>query len=201
MTQNGENAICTIDYYERRANEFARDTANADVSGILREFTALLPANATVLDWGCGTGRDSKHMSDMGLSVVSTDASPAMCNQARELFGIDARCEGFADLSEESEYDGIWACASLLHVGKYDLPAVLHKACLALKPQGVIYVSFKYGNYEGMRKGRWFTDLDEEALATLLQPEFDVIRMWVTNDVRPGRAGEKWLNCLSRKRS
>lgn len=82
-----------------------------------------------------------------------------------------------------------------------DLPAVLRKAHRAIKPQGVLYASFKFGSFEGMRKGRWFTDLNEEGIAELTGDDFDIERIWVTEDVRPEKKGEKWLNCLLRKRS
>lgn len=191
----------TTAYYDEHAGAFARETANADVSGILGEFIAVLPRGASVLDWGCGTGRDSRAMADAGLAVTSTDASSAMCAKAKELFGIDARRERFEELAAESAYDGIWACASLLHVSRADLPSLLQKAKRALRPNGVLYASFKYGNYEGMRGGRWYTDLDEGALAGLVEKDFETVRLWISDDVRPGRGSEKWLNCLLRKRS
>ena len=191
----------TLGYYNREADAFAHDTAQADVSELLAEFTTLLRPGATVLDWGCGTGRDSRAMLDMGLTVISTDASPAMCAKAAELFGVEVACESFDELTAKDEFDGIWACASLLHVKREDLPAVLRKAHGALKPQGVFYASFKFGSFEGMRKGRWFTDLNEEGIAELAGDDFDFERIWVTEDVRPERKGEKWLNCLLRKHS
>lgn len=201
MGQFSMDADSTLDYYERHVSAFADSTAGVDMSAILSEFALQLPEGATVLDWGCGTGRDSKALCNRGFNIVSTDASPSMCRMAKELFGVDARCESFGDLDEECVYDGIWACASLLHVLIADLPFVIEKARRALKQNGVFYASFKLGDFEGMRGGRWFSDLDERALKELLQPGFDVIRIWTTEDVRPERAGEKWLNSLSRKRS
>ena len=97
----------TLDYYEREADSFAQDTAHADVSEMLGEFTALLPEGASVLDWGCGTGRDSRAMLDMGLAVTSIDASEAMCEKAAELFGVEVTCERFEDLDAVDVFDGI----------------------------------------------------------------------------------------------
>ena len=200
-TPTNTEADQTLSYYEQHAAEFARDTAQADVGPILQKFTSMLSDGGSVLDWGCGTGRDSRALADAGLTVTSVDASPAMCQTARELFGVKARCERFVDLRAQAEFDGIWACASLLHVHKAELPSLLQRACAALKPKGVLYASFKYGNYQGMRGGRWYTDLDEAALKELALPCFDISELWVTADVRPGREDEKWLNCLLTKRS
>ena len=191
----------TLDYYESNAAKFRKDTADADMSEIMAEFTALLPEGGCVLDWGCGTGRDSRALLDMGYSVVSADASAEMRRVAEELFGIGIRREAFGELGEEGAFDGIWANASLLHVPKEELPGVFQIAHRALKESGVLYASFKLGGFEGMRNGRWLTDLGEESLSELLQPCFDIVQMRVTDDVRPERSGEKWLDSLSRRRS
>ena len=71
----------------------------------------------------------------------------------------------------------------------------------ALKPGGVIYTSFKYGDFEGIRNGRYFTDFTEEGFCSFMQP-IEGIRIedwWVSTDVRPGRGDERWLNLLLRE--
>ena len=105
-----------------------------------------------------------------------------------------------AELDEVDAYDGIWACASLLHVRPEELPDVLASAARALEEKGVLYCSFKFGDFRGYRGGRWFTDLEEGTLSVLLEPCFDVVRMWASPDVRPGRGEEPWLNCLATRR-
>ena len=62
----------------------------------------------------------------------------------------------FQELQEKEKYDGIWACASILHVPKIELADILQKMCNAVKVDGVIYISFKYGNFEGEQNGRFF---------------------------------------------
>lgn len=74
----------------------------------------------------------------------------------------------FQELSEVEKYDGIWACASILHTKRTELPDVLRKMCTATKNNGIIYVSFKYGDFEGKRNGRYFMDLTEESARELL---------------------------------
>ena len=190
----------TMDYYHRNAAGFVAGTVNASLDQSLTRFAELLPAGGCVLDWGCGSGRDSLALRKLGFEVTSADASPSMAAEALAATGTTVRVETFGELSEQAAYDGIWACASLLHVKPDDLPDVFERAARALKDGGVLYCSFKYGRFEGYRNGRWFTDLDEDALSALLAPRFRDLALWRTADVRPGRGDELWLNCLAAKR-
>ena len=105
------------------------------------------------------------------------------------------------DRSFDNEFDGIWACTSLLHVGSKQLPDIMKKMYTALKKDGVIYVSFKYGTFEGERDGRYFTDLTENTFAELIREikELRIEEVWTSTDVRPGREEQKWLNIILRK--
>ena len=108
----------------------------------------------------------------------------------------------FQDLCEKEKYDGIWACASILHLNMKDLKDVFLKMITALKFNGIIYTSFKYGNLEGNRSGRYFTNMDEAKFADFIDKydNITVEELWVTADVRPGRSEEKWLNLILRKK-
>ena len=107
----------------------------------------------------------------------------------------------FQELDDFEKYDGIWACASILHVSKDALPDVLMRMYRAVKPGGIMYISFKYGTFSGMRNGRYFTDFTEETFRAFLDecPGFTELEHWVTADVRPGRGEEKWFNVLLEK--
>ena len=104
-------------------------------------------------------------------------------------------------MSFEDEYDAVWACASLLHVSRKKQEFVLQKICRALREDGVLYCSWKYGNQERVEDGRSFTDLNDKELNHILLelPELKLIKSWVTTDVRPNRLEQKWLNVLLRK--
>ena len=105
------------------------------------------------------------------------------------------------DGAEIEVYDGIWACSSILHLPKPALADVLDKMTAALKPNGLIYTSFKYGSFEGLRNGRYFTDFTESEFQAFLKqiPQLRIEESWTTADVRPGREDEQWLNLLLRK--
>jgi SAM-dependent methyltransferase len=187
-------------YYEAHAATFVEGTVGASMAEVLDAFASMLPSGGQVLDWGCGSGRDSKALRKMGFAVTSTDASATMCAEALRATGTVVRHESFDQLREVGIYDGVWACASILHVQPNELPGTLACAANALRDGGVLYCSFKYGCFAGIRNGRWFTDLGKSELTALLEPRFRVSRMWVSGDVRPGRGGERWLNCLATKR-
>lgn len=190
----------TIQYYEEHAEEFAANTLGADMESIRSRFLAYLPIGCRILDFGCGTGRDSKAFLDLGHAVTAIDGSEALCQIARSLTGLPVRCLDFRGYKpEEGEvYEGIWACASLLHLQKNELLPVMNVLSQALIPGGAFYVSFKYGTFEGERNGRHFTDFTLEEFREFIKsiPELSVAEYWVTGDVRPGRGDERWLNIV-----
>ena len=108
----------------------------------------------------------------------------------------------FQELEVNEKYDGIWACASILHLPKKELKEVFKKMLVALKPGGWIYTSFKYGEYEGERNGRYFTDFTIDTFADFVQEihNLQIKEYWITGDVRPGRGEEKWLNLIMQKK-
>lgn len=192
----------TIRYYDEHAPSFVADTQQLSLSAIMEEFLSLVPDGGRILDWGCGSGRDSLAMSQLGYEVTATDASEEMCKATERFVGdaVEIRHEAFAELLDTDRYDGIWACSSILHAKPNELPEVLGNAYRALRDGGVMYCSFKRGHDMGYRHGRWFTDMDADELGGVLTgASFEVIRIWVTSDVRRGREGELWVNALSRK--
>ena len=114
--------------------------------------------------------------------------------------GIPVKCQLFQELDASEVYDGIWACSSLLHLSYGELDEVLYRIEKALKPQGILYMSFKYGVFEGERNGRYFLDFTEEKLEQLLKKHTSLqqLRNFLTEDVRPDRE-ERWLNLFLKK--
>lgn len=190
----------TLHYYQNHAQDFFDGTVNVDMTPLYEAFTQHLPHGARVLDAGCGSGRDAKAFHEMGYQVDAFDASSAMVELAKQHTGLPVQLMTFSEIDGKAQYDGIWCCASLLHVPSSELPAVMQKLADALKPGGVWYVSFKYGNGERVQGERRFTDLDEEGLRELLKavPGIEIASLWVTQDNRPDR-DERWLNGILRK--
>ena len=191
----------TIDYYNENAKMFIDGTLSVDFTSIQNTFLNLLPAGAAILDFGCGSGRDAKYFLDHGYQVAAVDGSAELCKAASEYAGIPVKQMLFEELDEVEKYDGIWACASILHVKKAELPGILRKMSAATKSNGIIYFSFKYGDFEGERNGRYFTDMTEDSMAQLLEmiSELRIEKQWITGDVRAGRGDERWLNMILRK--
>ena len=191
----------TIDYYNLNAENFIENTQNVDMYLAQDRFLRLLDENASILDFGCGSGRDTRYFLDKGYQVTATDGSAELCRRASVFTGIEVKEMMFEELDEIDTYDGIWACSSILHLPKIELLPVICKMCMALKDSGVIYTSFKYSEFEGVRNGRYFTDFTEDSCKEFIAkiPELTIEDYWITDDVRAGRSDEKWLNLILRK--
>lgn len=178
-----------ISYYNDNAEAFCAGTRAADMSETRGRFLRYVQSDGLILDAGCGSGRDSKYFLEHGYHVIAMDASEEICRLASAYLGQAVGCRRFEEIAEKEIYDGIWACASLLHVPYVELPETIAKLGKALVDGGVLYASFKYGREEKIRRvekkqseqvegvfgeeeseekeerevgGRYFTDLTEE---------------------------------------
>lgn len=188
----------TLTYYEKHAKEFAMYTAGLDFSKVQNKFLQRLKKGGLILDYGCGSGRDTKYFLKQGFQVEAIDGSKELCQIAKNFTGIEVKKMLFQELKEVEKYQGIWACSSILHLSKPELKDVINKMKVALKKNGIIYTSFKYGTFEGERNGRYFIDMTEEKLEKFLK-NIDGLKLeeqWITSDIRPGRKEEKWLNII-----
>ena len=160
----------------------------------------VLPDFGRSLDLCCGSGRDALAFKNMGYQIEAMDYSAELVKQASDLTGIEVRLQSFYDLDEIDTYDGIWACASLLHCERHRLVDVLQRMIQSLKANGVIYMSFKYGDQDREKDGREFTDLNEQQAGELLDHfnQVSLAKQWISIDKRPDRT-EQWLNLLWKK--
>ncbi len=144
----------TLKYYNDNAQTYFEQTKNAELAKLYDRFLKPLPSDAYILDFGCGSGRDSKYFLDKGYRVDAIDGSTEMCELASEYIKQEVLCKDFEELNEANKYDGIWTCSSILHIEKENLPNILIKMINALKVDGVIYISFKLGTGSKVIEGR-----------------------------------------------
>ncbi len=190
----------TIEYYNRNAESFVSGTLHADMSDSRGRFLKYVVPGGRILDAGCGSGRDTAAFINAGYIVDAFDASEEMCRIASGILGIPVECKRFEDLAGADEYDGIWACASLLHVQQETLPDVMRRLHRLLKPKGILYASFKEGTKERIKDGRFFHDMTENACRELFENTgFNVLEIYGSQDVRENRAAETWVNSIGVK--
>ena len=196
------NESNTLTYYDLNAKTFTEGTVNVDFSYVQNKFMNKLDAGAFILDFGCGSGRDTKCFLENGYIVDAIDGSKELCRLASSYTGIEVKHMLFQELSECEKYDAVWACSSILHLPYSELVDVMKKITEALRYDGLFYTSFKYGTFEGVRNGRYFIDMTEDSFEKLLQDAggLTLEEIWITSDVRPGRGEEKWLNLFLRKK-
>lgn len=190
----------SIDYYERYANAYYENTVEWSMEDVMSRFLELLPENAEVLDLGCGSGRDTVALEDAGCYVTPMDGSMEMCRLAEILTDKEVLHMTFEEMDFDEVFDGIWACASLLHVPEKDMQRIMKKVIDALVPGGVLYMSFHYGEDEEYRNGRLFHDYTEHTIRGVMRriADADIEDIWVTED-SGSREGNAWLNVLVRK--
>lgn len=191
----------TLNYYNQNADSFIQGTVSVDFSQVQDKFLERLNVGDCILDFGCGSGRDTKYFLKKGMVVDAIDGSVNLCKLASEYTGIKVQNILFQELDEQEKYDGIWACASILHLPKEELSVVLDKMIAALKKNGIIYTSFKYGDFEGERNGRYFIDFTVESFKEFIEnvADVEIVEYWITGDVRQGRGEERWLNIILQK--
>lgn len=186
-----------MNYYDNNARAFYDGTVNVEMSSLYEEFLPHLKPGSFILDAGCGSGRDSSAFKTLGFKVHAIDASHELALLAENLIAQPVEVTTFQKFNSPHSFDGIWACASLLHVPLAELPLTLNNLANTLKPKGLFYCSFKYGNEEVERGGRKFTNLNETLLDVILQDSpLSVQKTWQTTDLRQGREDGKWLNAI-----
>lgn len=190
----------TLEYYDEHAGDFVERTADIDMTPLYEAFLTLLLPGGRILDAGCGSGRDAAAFAAGGYDVVAFDGSREMARLAAERTGLAVKHLTFDGVAWTNEFDGVWACASLLHLPMAERLDALSRLVAALKAGGVLYVSLKSGDSEGERDGRWFSDSTLERLESEMGAvgRLRIIRVWETAD-HAARADTRWINALARK--
>lgn len=192
----------TLNYYDNNIDAYKRlwlddfsSNYNFEIPDI---FLSYLNKESKILDMGCGTGRDSKYFKELGHIVKSIDGSKEMCKVASRLLNEEVEQLNFLDIDYKDEFDGVFACASLLHLSNEDLLVVLSKISNALKENGILYTCFKYGDSTRVDKGRFYNDMNEEKFIKLLNDveNLKILKTWVTEQYK---TDTKFINYIIRK--
>jgi SAM-dependent methyltransferase len=192
----------TLEHYNERALEFWQGTRGHDVSQNINALLEQIQGTApfTILDFGCGPGRDLRAFTDLGHVVVGLEGSEKFALMAREQ-GYQVWRQNFLELElPDNRFDGVFANASLFHVPSLELPRVLLEIKATLKPGGVLFSSNPRGdNSEGWHNGRYGAYHDLEAWRSFMA---DAGFLELTHYYRPAglpREAQNWLASVWRK--
>ena len=189
----------TLDFYNNNSKSYIESTLSVDMSHLYKDFLKHIPKGGYILDLGCGSGRDSLEFIKQGYNVTAVDGSKELSIAASKLIEQEVICSKFEELQLTEKFHGIWACASLLHVNRKDILDVIKNTSSNLKDNGVFYMSFKYGEKEYIdEKGRYFNCYTEETFNELISKVegLDIMKIYKTIDIVPGRGDIIWLNIL-----
>jgi SAM-dependent methyltransferase len=196
-----ETRITSATYDQIAADYAARWAAYEPLAEARARFAARLAPGARVLDVGCGPGWDAERLRELGLRVCGLDRSGGMLAEARSR-GLPLLLGDMRALPvRDGALDGLWVCASFLHIPKRDGPAVLRAFGRALRPGGIVYICVKQGDSErwvehSAGRRRFFAFYSEREFdERLVAQGFTVLEGWIADDSfgRP----ERWINRLA----
>jgi 2-polyprenyl-3-methyl-5-hydroxy-6-metoxy-1,4-benzoquinol methylase len=192
----------SLNYYDEKGQDFFDRTVHLDIHELYDLFAEYLPKGASILDAGCGSGRDSKAFMERGYKLSAFDGSATMAKLASEFTGLEVKHQRFAEMAYQAEFEAIWANATLLHVPYKELADIFSKFIAALKHHGLWFMSFKLGTGERTDDfERHFTNFTEARYRDFIAqfPDLEIEKLIITSDQRKGHEGEKWLNAILRK--
>lgn len=189
----------TLNYYNNNSKEYIEKTLQGNTNNLCNNFLNNIKKGGKILDLGCGSGRDSLEFIKRGYKVTAVDGSKEIASIASKIIGQPVICSKFEDLKLEEKFDGIWACASLLHVNRKDIINVIKNISLNLKEDAVFYMSFKYGEDEYIDENeRYFNCYTEKTFKEMIErvKNLKIKEIYITGDTLGGRENLRWLNIL-----
>lgn len=192
----------SIDYYNQYATQYYEDTVNLELDDIRDEFIEYLPEDSEIMDLGCGSGRDSLYFIERGFDVTAVDGSEELCELASIHIGQDVLNLKYKELNFSDVFDGVWACASFTHSTLEELKEVLGKIGESLKDGGILFLSFKYGDFDGVRNNKYNKYYRTNEIKDILEEynELTLLKVSKVNDIRQARSDEKWIHVIAKKK-
>ena len=191
----------TINYYDEHASQYFERTSQVDLAALYKEFLKYIPAGGRIMDLGCGSGRDVKWFREHGYDAYGLDASEDLVKIARNQLGIPVDSGLIEEWVADEIFDGIWCCASLMHLDDISFDRFLSNLRYNLRTGGALFISVKEGIDSGVSEdGRYFRDFNEETLNTFLS-HYENLRLekvWYTKD-KLQRESFRWMNAIVTK--
>ena len=198
----------TLNYYDENAVEFVCQTLSIDMHDLYELFINQLPQRDTqcILDVGCGSGRDANYFAKQGYEVTAIDASAELIQWARQhhmssrITWVHLDFSSIEKQAWENKFTGIWACASLLHVPFLELPCIIESLLETLTDDGVMYLSFKYGEGERIDNERFFCNMNESRWTTIVAniPQVIEYDIWLSAYKRAD-CKDAWFNVMIKR--
>ena len=192
----------TAAYYSRNAQKYITETLHLEMNEAFELFVPKLHPGSSILDAGCGSGRDSLFFTKQGFRVTAIDGCLEMSRLASTIIGLPVETKVFQRISDIEKYDGVWANASLLHCPKSEIRSIFKRLIAALKLGGVWFMSFKMGESESFDdRGRFFNNYTEHSLKILITSFDELVlqNLWVSiSETQNGT--QEWVNAIVCKR-
>ena len=187
-----------MNFYEQNYKQYIESTFNCNMQEQYDFFLKHMPKEGKILDIGFGSGRDMIYFNNLGYEIEGIDCTQAFVEHMKSK-GYKIFNQKVEELNTINIYDGIWASASLLHVSRSNLNDVFKRCSNALKENGILYCSFKKGDYEGIIDSRFFNYINEELLKEYIKDtNLEIIEDIITRDSLSNR-DIQWLNVILRK--
>lgn len=192
-----------INYYDENTKKYIKRTFNVNMTLLADEFLSYIGEQGRLLDLGCGSGRDAIYFKEKGYDVYAMDGSKAMVDHVRGLLGGRVEWATFEDYQTTLTFDGIWACASLLHVSEEDMPKIVRKYRDLLNPEGIFFMSFKKGKEDYTYEGRSFICYEENRLRQMIEKVggLEVLMIKETPSAKVDCEEEYWISALCKRKN
>lgn len=190
----------TLKYYNENANDYFDASVKVDMSELYSVFLPLIPSGGSILDIGCGSGRDLKYFKERGYDAEGLELSSELRKLAEVYSGCRIYEGSIQDFCPLHNYDALWACASLLHLKEAEIFDLFKQLDRFLKPGGILLASMKSGIPTGPdSKNRYFTNFTEDSLNEILihNKNLELVKLWYSKDTM-NRKDFQWLNFIIR---